>query len=225
MLQTETFKHSFSPKKIEVPIEYSRIQADLHRYRALATDLGAAYSDIVFSKDIPVDERVRAKCLYPKCAFYGNNLNCPPHAPDLEFTRRLIARYSCGILFCVKGDPAEFTGPDLLKRVGRENTAKKTLNTICSEIESSAFYDGYYFALALGQGPCKSFWCADQPCAGLLPGGTCRFPLKSRSSLEAVGIDAFKLATERSWEMYPCGSRIQIDALPHVLLIGLILVT
>jgi len=217
-------KETFSPKRIETRTESGKIRNDLERYRALAMDLGAADADIVSSKDIPVDERVRAKCLYPKCSFYGNNLNCPPHAPDLEFIRRLIARYSFGILFCVKGDPAEFAGPDFLKFVGRENRAKKKFNKICTEIESSAFYDGYYLALAFGQGPCKSFWCADQACAGLVPGGTCRFPLKSRSSLEAVGIDAFSMATVRGWEIYPCGERVESAALPHVLLIGLTLV-
>ena len=105
------------------------------------------------------------------------------------------------------------------------NQAKTILNTICSEIESRAFYEGYHLALALGQGPCKSYWCPDQSCSALEPGGTCRFSLKARTSVEAVGIDAFSMAAKRGWEIYPCGARVEPDKLPHVLLIGLILIT
>jgi len=212
------------PRRIEPQVESSRLTADLERYRLMAIEIGAADAAVIPSGEIPVDERVRAKCMYPKCTFYGNNFNCPPHAPDLDFTRRLVARYTHGILFCVKGKTSDFTGTDFLKREARKNPAKLILNTVCCEIESHAFYDGYPFALALGQGPCKSFWCPDQPCAALEPGGTCRFPLKSRSSVEALGIDAYSMAAGRGWEIYPCGKRVEASGLPHVLLIGLVLV-
>lgn len=217
-------QETFPPHKIEPEVDSSRLKADLERYRVTAIELGAADAAVIDAKEIPVDERVRAKCIYPKCMFYGNNFNCPPHAPDLDFTRRLVARYAHGILFCVKGETADFTGPDFLKREARKNPAKLILNTVCTEIESSAFYDGYPFALALGQGPCKSFWCPDQPCAALEPGGACRFPLKARSSVEGLGMDAYSMAAGRGWEIYPCGKRVEASALPHVLLIGLVLV-
>jgi predicted metal-binding protein len=215
---------TFPPRKIEPGVDPSRLKIDLERYRSLAIELGAADAAVVSSGEIPVDERVRAKCMYPKCTFYGNNFNCPPHAPDLDFTRRLVARYAHGILFGVKGETADFTGSDFLKREARKNPAKVILNTVCAEVESRAFYEGYPFALAFGQGPCKSFWCPDQPCAALEPGGVCRFPLKSRSSVEGLGIDAYSMAARRGWEVYPCGKRVDASALPHVLLIGLVLV-
>jgi predicted metal-binding protein len=214
----------FQPRKIAPQVDPSRLKADLERYRSIAVDLGAFDAAVISSADIPVDERVRAKCFYPKCTFYGNNMNCPPHAPDLDFTRRLVARYAHGVLFCVKGETSDFTGSDFLKRSAGKNPFKLILNTICTEIESRAFYDGYPFALAMGQGPCKAFWCPDQPCAGLEPGGVCRFPLKSRSSVEAMGIDAYTMAASQGWEIYPCGKRVDATALPHVLLIGLVLV-
>lgn len=217
-------KETFRPRRIGLRVSPPRLPVDLDRYRQLALDFGAADAAVISSRDIPVDERVRAKCMYPKCTFYGNNINCPPHAPELEFIRKLIAQYTFGILFCVKGETADFTGSDFLKRPARKNPAKLVLNTVCSEIESRAFYDGYPFALALGQGPCKTFWCPDQPCAALEPGGVCRFPLKSRSSVEALGIDAYSMAAGRGWEIYPCGTRVEASALPHVLLIGLILI-
>ena len=220
----KSHEKTFQPNRIEPQVSHSRASADLDRYRQLAVDLGADDAAVVSAGDIPVDERVRAKCMYPKCSFYGNNSNCPPYAPDLDFTRRLVARYTHGVLFCVKGETTDFAGPDFRKRLYGRNPAKLILNTVCSEVESTAFYDGYPFALALGQGPCKSFWCPDQPCAALEPGGTCRFALKARSSVEALGIDAFSMAAERGWAVYPCGKRVDTAALPHVLLIGLILI-
>ena len=217
-------KDMIEPKRINADFPSTKVEEDLEKFRQMAVDLGAEDAAVISSDEIIVDERVRVKCIYPKCMFYGNNMNCPPHAPDLDFVRKLMARYSHGILFCVKGDKKDFFGPDFLKKVGRNNPAKSTLNTICSEIESRAFYEGYQFALALGQGPCKSFWCPDQPCSALEPGKACRFALKARTSVEALGIDAYTMAAKRGWEIYPCGARVEVDKLPHVLLIGLILI-
>ncbi|MFH1489682.1 MAG: DUF2284 domain-containing protein [Pseudomonadota bacterium] len=217
-------KDAIESKRIACDLPEKKTEKNLKAFRQMAIDLGAADAAVISSDEIIVDERVRAKCIYPKCAFYGNNLNCPPYASDLDFVRKLIARYSRGILFCVKGDAREFAGKDFLKRAGRQNPAKTTVVTICSEVESRAFYEGYPFALALGQGPCKSYWCPDQPCAGLGPEKACRFSLKARSSVEAMGIDAFSMATRKGWEVYPCGARVDPEKLPHVLLIGLILI-
>lgn len=220
----EPLKDMIEPKRIAIDIPPKKIEKDLEKFQQMSIDLGATNAVIVSSDEIIVDERVRVKCIYPKCSFYGTNMNCPPHAPDLDFVRKLIARYAHGILFCVKGDTKDFVGPDFLKRVGKNNQAKSTLNTICSEIESRAFYEGYQFALALGQGPCKSFWCSDQPCSALQPEKACRFSLKARTSVEALGIDAYTMAAQQGWEIYPCGARVETDKLPHVLLIGLILI-
>lgn len=217
-------KDLLAPKKISLDLPAAKIEKDLENFRRLAVEVGAADAASISTDEIIIDERVRAKCMYPKCAFYGNNINCPPHAPDLDFIRKLVARYAYGILFCVRGDPKDFVGPDFLKRVGRKNRAKTIVNTVCSEIESRAFYEGYHLALAFGQGPCKSYWCPDQPCAALGEEKACRFPLKARTSVEAVGIDAFSMATRKGWEIYPCGARVEPEKIPHVLLIGLILI-
>ena len=218
-------KDLLEPKKICLDLPAGKKEKDLETFRRLAIELGAADAAIVSTDEIIIDERVRAKCMYPKCAFYGNNINCPPHAPDLDFIRKLVARYTYGILFSVKGNPKDFVGPDFLKRVGRKNRAKTIVNTVCSEIESRAFYEGYHLALAFGQGPCKSYWCPDQPCAALGEEKACRFSLKARSSVEAVGIDAYSMATRKGWEVYPCGARVEPEKIPHVLLIGLILIS
>ncbi|MEM3484344.1 MAG: DUF2284 domain-containing protein [Candidatus Bathyarchaeia archaeon] len=200
------------------------MKQDLEKYRLLALEIGAADAIVIGGKDVIIDERVRAKCLYPKCPFFGTNINCPPYSPDLDFVRTVVNKYEYGIFFCVKGDPSDFvtrkTGE--YKLIGKET--KFVLNKICAEIESEAFYDGYYFALAFGQGPCKSLWCPDKACSALSPGGSCRFALKARSSMEAMGMDVFKMASTVGWEVYPCGERADFSQIPHVMLAGLILV-
>lgn len=50
----------------------------------MSMDMGAAKSAVISSDEIIIDERVRAKCIFPKCDRYGTNINCPPHAPDLD---------------------------------------------------------------------------------------------------------------------------------------------
>ena len=217
-------KDKIAPSRILEKIPASKIKQDLERYRKMAIALGAEDATIVSTDDIIIDERVRAKCIYPKCGFYGSNLNCPPHAADLDFMRKVVARYHHAVLFSVKDKTGDFLGTGFRRLTGKQNPSKITLNTICSEIESRAFYDGYHLALAFGQGPCKSFWCADKPCAGLHEDGVCRFAYKARSSMEAVGIDVFAMVARTGWEIYPCGARVDPEKTPHVLLVGLILI-
>jgi predicted metal-binding protein len=217
-------KIKFASHKIMKKILPSKIKKDLESYRKAALELGAANAAVIPSREIIIDERVRAKCMYPKCSNYGTNINCPPHAPELDFVRRVVAKYRWGILFSVQTDTAYFTGlgPEKVKQ---RNTAKVLLNRICSDVESRAFYDGYPLALAFGQGPCKTFWCPDQACAALEPGKTCRFPLKARSSMEAVGMNVFGMVARKGWEIYPMGQRADADTVAHILLVGLILIT
>jgi hypothetical protein len=81
--------------------------------------------------------------------------------------RKVIKKYYYAILFCVKDKTGEFIGAQFKDRIGRKNPTQIPFNTICGEIESRSFYEGYHLSLAFGQGLCKSFWCHDQPCAAL----------------------------------------------------------
>jgi predicted metal-binding protein len=218
-------RNGIVPRRILDRIPLRRVHEDLGRYQAKAIEMGAEDAKIISSKEIIIDERVRVKCIYPKCVHYGTSINCPPYAPDLDFMRKVLGNYRYAILFSVKSRTEEFIGTDYLKKTGGiKQPARLLLNQICSEIESQSYYEGYPFSLAFGQGPCKSFWCPDQPCTALQPGMQCRFSLKSRSSMEAVGMDVFKMASRQGWEIYPCGERVKRQDLPHVLLVGLVLI-
>src|SRR4030042_2661212 len=91
------------PKRITDKIPLKKIKEDLKKYRSLAKEMGAEDAKIISTKEIMIDERVRAKCIYPKCVHYGTSVNCPPHAPDLDFVRKMIGNYHYAIFFSVKG--------------------------------------------------------------------------------------------------------------------------
>jgi predicted metal-binding protein len=216
----DKLKAKIIPRRSLETIPLEKIKEDLKKYQTMAVEMGAAAAEIIPSNEIIIDERVRAKCIIPNCIYYGKSINCPPHAPDLDFFRKFIGRYHYGILFSVRGETKDLIDKD--RKRSREN--RLLSSQISTEIESTAFYEGYYFSLALGEGPCKSFWCPDQPCAGLQLGTGCRFPLKARMTMDAAGIDVFKMASHYGWEIYPCGERVDIENLPHMLRIGLVLI-
>ncbi len=55
-------------------------------------------------------------------------------------------------------------------------------------------------------------------------GERCRFPLKSRPSLEAVGIDVYQMFARLGWEIYPAGSGMTAEDVPCGSLAGMVVV-
>ena len=101
----------------------------------------------------------------------------------------------------------------------------KKISEIVAKIEAQAFYDGYYLALAFNASNCKSLFCPDEDCQDLEEGKPCRHPEQSRSSMEAVGIDAFMTATRAGWDIYPIGRETSPEEIPYGLRLGLVLIT
>ena len=87
---------------------------------------------------------------------------------------------------------------------------------IVSKLESAAFYDGHYLAVGLSAGSCFSSLCDPNLGCQVLKGEKCRFPLKARPSMEAVGIDVYRLIASSGWEIHPHGS----DANPEDILVA-----
>ncbi len=65
-------------ERISIKIDPEKLQKDLVRYAQLAIELGAADAKVIPVSDVIIDERVRAKCEYPKCSFWGTSAHCPP---------------------------------------------------------------------------------------------------------------------------------------------------
>jgi len=188
---------------------------ELERYRKRAIELGAADAKLVSAADIVIDERVRGKCRYPTCPSYNTNMNCPPHTMSIDEFRTLVSRYRYAILFKVdvsSGRMSDF-----------EHATRKTIMEIVWKLESEAFYDGHYFATGFGGTNCKAIFCQNVECAALAGKG-CRHPFKARPAMHGVGIDAYRMAANAGWEMYPVGSSADGSSVPHLTSMGLVLI-
>ncbi len=210
-------------QKIIDVVPEEQLKQDSEKYRKRAIELGASDARIIPSDMIVLDERVVAKCTYPKCPSYGTNINCPPYAMSVDEVRKVINNFRYGLL--IKMDiPPEHTA-------GKEASEKKMvipygrkLAEITAKIESEAFYDGYHLAIAFGSGTCKRLFCPDIDCQALLLGKSCLHRLKARSSMEAVGIDVYKTVTKAGWDIYPIGDNTSPNDIPLGLRVGIVFI-
>ena len=95
---------------------------------------------------------------------------------------------------------------------------------IISRIEAEAFFDGYHLALGFAGGPCKNAFCPNDECSALVPGQACRHPLRARTAMEGVGMNAFTMAAKVGWDIYPVGASILPSEVPHGTRLGLVLI-
>jgi predicted metal-binding protein len=211
------------PRKL-LPVDQSqgaeRLPLDAQRYCALLTALGASQAEIIDPAIIPVDERVRLKCMVPKCSGFGSSANCPPHSMSPAQTGEILALFRCAVVFRVPV-PADVIVRNPEKRKDLQAIRRKVYKLV-SAVEGAAFYDGHYFATGFASGSCRSALCVDQDCA-VLSGQKCRHNLKARPAMEAVGIDCFLLAVRLNWVIYPIGSSARSDEVPEAHLMGLVL--
>ena len=209
-------------RRISIDLSASQLAADLQLYQAKALELGATRAKIIKTSEIPVDERVTLKCQIPRCFGYGTGANCPPNTIKPAELREILAKYQWAILF-VKEAPSPVIVRD--KATIKERVAVyQEVYRIVSEIESLAFYDGHYLAFGLGAGSCRHTFCGQAADCAALKGEKCRFSLRSRPSLEAVGIDVFKMVAAAGWPIYPIGSSAKPDEAPFGLLAGVIVI-
>ncbi len=209
-------------KPISNDLDYQKLQDDLEKYKEKALELGASRAVIVSAGDIPVDELITLKCQVPRCFGYGVCAHCPPHTLKPAELREHLKKFSKAIFF-IKDIPAEVIVRDR-NTIKERVAAYQDIYKIVSELESMAFYDGYYLAFGFGAGSCRHTFCGQQDSCIALEGKKCRFSLRARPSMEAVGIDVFKMAAEAGWEIYPIGSNAQAADVPKGTLAGIMIV-
>lgn len=211
-------------RKIAEIIPDEQLQKDLEKYRQRALELGATEVKIITPADVLIDERVLAKCTYPKCDDYGTNANCPPHAMRPDQVRKVVDNYRYALFIKLESPPEELAGPNIKDKSAAGAPWKRKLNEIAAKLEAEAFYDGYYLALAFGMGSCKTLFCPDTDCRALVPGQACAHFFKARSSMEAVGMDVCTMATRVGWDIYPIGVASLPSDVPSVLRLALVLI-
>jgi predicted metal-binding protein len=226
------------PRVIKKEADPTELQEDLTRYAREAVHLGATGAKPIRTSDVVVDERVRYKCIVPKCFGYGECVHCPPHALPVETVRTLVSKFQWGLLLKIEMDPRMMGGYNTLQVVanlaaGREDPnaplftglGEKTrlMYRLVTDIESMAFYDGHYMATGFACASCQIALCKEKGCR-VLKEGTCRFPLRSRPSMEACAIDVYRTVTNAGWSIYPLGIRCDVSEVKHGLLAGLVLI-
>jgi predicted metal-binding protein len=216
-----------SPRVLGGAVSEDQLRADLERYRQLALDTGASDAAILPASEVVVDERVRLKCLVPRCLRAGETPNCPPNAPDLDLVRRALSRFSWAILFKCDVGPLE----EYMPRSGQNASGSKTQedkrrvlafhrpgSEVVYALERQAYKDGYHLAMGFGGGSCKDYLCQGMICQ-FLDSGRCRFPHRSRPAMEAMGIDVLSMIRKVGWKAYallddlgdiPCGITVGI---------------
>lgn len=200
------------------------LKADLARYKQMAVEWGAAAAEIIPTNYISIDERVRLKCVVPRCLRAGESPNCPPYVPELDLIRKAFSRFSWAVLFKVNVGPLEDYAPG---RAESRAEQRKTLffhkgsGDIVYQIERQAYKDGYYLAMGFGGGSCKDYLCGGVICQ-FMDSGRCRFPHRARPAMEAYGIDVFDLIRKVGWQAYPLLD--DLGAIPCAITVGLVFI-
>lgn len=210
-------------RKIVDKVPSKLLRQDLAKYRQRAIELGATDAKVINTKMIVIDERVRAKCLIPACSKSGICGHCPPYTLDLDVMRKIVNNFHYALFSKIEVASEEITVPRVLKNGQHVRTVINN-HEIVSKIEAEAFYDGYYLAMALADGSCKSYFCPDIDCSALLPGQACRHPRRARPSMEALGIDVYLLATRVGWSVYPIGRNTSAMDVPYGMSLGIVLI-
>lgn len=210
-------------RKFTEKVSEEQIQEDLEKYRNRAIELGASDSRVITTDMVIIDERVRAKCMYPKCASYGTNRNCPPYAPTIDQIQKILKNYKYAILFKLDVPSKVIAGP-LAKKTKAYKPYGLKRHEIVAKLEAEAFYDGYHLALGFGGGSCKRYYCPNLECNALKPGQACRHPLKARAAMEGVGMDVFSMSRKVGWDIYPIGERMSPSDVPFGLYIGIVFI-
>ncbi len=209
-------------QKITVDMNAANLEQDLEKYRLKALEMGATQAKIVKVEEIPVDERVPLKCQIPRCFGYGAGAHCPPNTLKPGDLREILKKYQWAVLF-IKEVPPEVIVRD--KATIKERVAAyQEVFKIVNDVESLAFHDGHYLAFGFGAGSCRHTFCAQQENCQALEGKKCRFSLLARPSMEAVGIDVYKMVAAAGWDIYPIGSGAKPVDMPKGVLAGIIIV-
>jgi predicted metal-binding protein len=206
-------------------ISEETLRADLARYHKLVLDWGASGAAIIPANDVSIDERVRLKCIVPRCLRAGETPNCPPYAPDLDLVRRALMRFSWAVLFKCDVEPIETYAPGsgATKAEKRRTLAfHKQSGEIVYRLERQAYKDGYHLAMGFGGGSCKDYLCQGLICQ-FLDSGRCRFPHRARPAMEAVGIDVITLLNKVGWQAYALLDDLSI--VPCAVTVGIVFVS
>ncbi len=183
-----------------------------------ALELGASDAKIIAVDGIPVEDEVVEMCKAHLCKGYGKSANCPPHVMGPGQAREWIEKYETALFFKID------VSPQILLSEDRFETFK-SVYIIASRLEASARDEGFQLARGLAAGSCKPVFCKGRACEALTEEGECRYPSLARPSMEAVGINVFKLSEDVGWDIYLILKASDPATVPKGMLAGLVLLS
>jgi len=183
-----------------------------------ALDFGASDATIIDAAIISIENKIIEYCQQPLCKSFGKSANCPPYAMKPAQARKMVAQYSHALVF--KTDVASKI---LISE--KQFGAFKLIFEIAAQLEAHAINSGYTKSRGLAAGSCLAVFCRGSSCQVIEEDQLCRFPSLARPSMEAVGINVFKLIQDVGWEIYPITKKSDPESIPTGVLAGLVLVT
>jgi predicted metal-binding protein len=166
---------------------------DTLQQKALA--FGASDAKVIPASQIPVEDDIILFCKDPLCDSYGQSIHCPPHAMAPQSMRAVIGNYQKALIFKL-----ELPSEQLLDESC--NLHFKKIFRIAAKLEQAALAAGYTESSGYAAGSCKPVFCPSYKCQALRDGTSCRYPAEARPSMEAVGINVFKLYENVGWEIH-----------------------
>jgi predicted metal-binding protein len=149
---------------------------DLKQWCDRAVELGAGAATAMCAQDVVVSDWVRMKCLFG-CDEPGVHKTCPPNAPSVDQTRRVVNGFERAVLL----ETVPIVGPE------RSDDESRLLNQVGLALERELFLAGFYKAWLMGAGPCDV-------CGACARGEDCPTPERARPSMEGCGLDVYATA-------------------------------
>jgi len=202
---------------------------------AVAREGGAEDAVVISTKDIITDPRVRFKCMISPCYCCGTCRHCPPYGYSLAEVRAKVAQYEKAIFFRIAADQSSISAPGMARACENlvfddEGGILKTGTyfiisfQIVALIEQHARQFGYE-PVGFAASDCRVTLCFIHPgCRAIKDKTKCRHPDLSRPSMESCGMDAFAMAANMGWDIYPLGSCSRPGDAPRASVLGLVLV-
>lgn len=188
----------------------------LDELRDEALALGANAACVIPPILIQPEDSIVAMCRHPGCEGYGRCIHCPPHVMPPAEASSWLTRFQNGVFFKID------LPPEVLFSRERFDPFREVFR-IASHLEARAGVLGFKDARALGAGSCKPVFCPERSCTALTTAGQCRFPGVARPSMEALGINVFRLAGLVNWPIHRITADSDPGKIPSAMLAGILL--
>jgi len=183
----------------------------------LARKSGADDAKIIAPETITIEDEIIDLCRTPFCPGYGQSAHCPPHALKPAAVRKIIEKSRTAVIFKRNVDPQILLSD-------KKDLEFRKIYEIAADLETYARENGYRESTGFAAGSCLPVFCKNKACRVIAADQPCRFPALARPSMEAVGINVFKMVKAAGWEIQRITRDSDPDGIPGGVLAGLVLI-